>query len=152
MTSVGRPTALDGQALAWLTAALQREPSDHGFESGLWRNRDVQSLIERQFNIYHSNGYVRDLVGKLGMSHRMRPAKQRTEKKRCAVNAEVLAWIAATLRYPPSAQNLRGERWTNATLRAAIQQRFGVQYSRGYVWEITTDLRLSHLLTKQRVR
>jgi hypothetical protein len=49
---------------------LQRRKtlSSGGVHSGLWRNRDVQSLIERHFNIYHSNGYVRELVGKLGMS------------------------------------------------------------------------------------
>lgn len=81
MTTVGRHATLGAQALAWLRGALTQEPSDCGFKFGLWRNRDVQALIKRQFGEYHSNGYVRDIVGKPGISHRMRPAKQRSEKK-----------------------------------------------------------------------
>lgn len=63
MTTVGRHATLGAQALAWLRGALTQEPSDCGFKFGLWRNRDVQALIKRQFGEYHSNGYVRDIVG-----------------------------------------------------------------------------------------
>ena len=31
-------------------------------------------------------------------------------------------------------------------LRAAIERRFGIRYSRGHVWKIATDLDLSHLM------
>jgi transposase len=128
---------------------LKQKPSVHGFESNLWRNRDIQLLIERQFGVRHSNGYVRELVDKLGMSHRMRPATPRTEKKRCTMNAEARSWIAAVLKHSPQIQGLEGECWTNAKLREVIYQRFGVRYSRGYVWEIATGLGLSDLIVRR---
>jgi transposase len=106
-------------------------------------------LIERQFGVRHSNGYVRELVDKLGMSHRMRPATPRTEKKRCTMNAEARSWIAAVLKHSPQIQGLEGECWTNAKLREVIYQRFGVRYSRGYVWEIATGLGLSDLIVRR---
>jgi transposase len=104
MGSTGRRASLNAEALAWLTAALKQKPPVHGFKSGLWRNRDIQLLIERQFGVRHSNGYVREVVDKLGMSHRMRPARPRTEKKRCAMNAETRSWIAAVLKHSPQIQ------------------------------------------------
>ncbi len=41
-------------------------------------------------------------------------------------------------------------RWTNERLRAAIERRFGVRYSRGHAWKIATDFELSHLIRKAR--
>jgi transposase len=149
MGSTGRRASLDAEALAWLTAALKQKPSVHGFKSGLWRNRDIQLLIERQFGVRHSNGYVREVVDKLGMSHRMRPATPRTEKKRCTMNSEARSWIAAVLKHSPQFQGFEGEFWTNAKLREVIYQRFGVRYSCRYVWEIATGLGLSHLIANR---
>lgn len=74
MGSTGRSASLDAEALAWLTAALKQKPTVHGFKADLWRNHDIQLLIERQFGVRHSNGYVREIVDNLAMSHRMRPA------------------------------------------------------------------------------
>lgn len=58
----------------------------HGYESELWRSGDVQKLIMERVGVYHSSGHVRTLVGKLGLEHRMRPPKQRTEKKRLTIH------------------------------------------------------------------
>jgi transposase len=87
----GRDAALGPEALEWLRAALEQNPMAHGYESELWRNGDVQKLINEKFGIYHSSGHVRTLVGKLGLEHRMRPPKHRTEKKRLTINDETLA-------------------------------------------------------------
>ena len=37
-----------------VTVAREKGPRAHGFDSDLWRNRDVQALIKRKFDIYHS--------------------------------------------------------------------------------------------------
>jgi hypothetical protein len=65
LTTCGHRSTLDAKALRWLKAALEKGPRAHGFESELWRNRDVQALIKRRFDIDRSNGYVRQLVNKL---------------------------------------------------------------------------------------
>ncbi|ANB72746.1 hypothetical protein AYM40_10515 [Paraburkholderia phytofirmans OLGA172] len=98
LRSSGRKATLGPEALEWLRAALKRSLMAHGYESELWRNVDVQKLIKERFNVYHSSGHVRTLVGKLGLEHRMRPPKPRTEKKRLTINDGTLAWDAATVR------------------------------------------------------
>ncbi|WP_091809461.1 helix-turn-helix domain-containing protein [Burkholderia sp. WP9] len=47
----GHRSTLDSKALRWLKVALEKGPRAHGFESELWRNRDVQALIKRMRSI-----------------------------------------------------------------------------------------------------
>ena len=122
----------------------------HGYESELWKNGDVQRLIKERFGVYHSSGHVRTLVGKLGLEHRMRPPKQRTEKKRLTINDGTLAWVAATLKESPRVHGIDADHWTNGRLRAVLHRRVGVDYSRGYIWEIATRAGVADLLTKRR--
>jgi transposase len=150
--SPGRKASLGPDALEWLRAVLECSPLSHGYETELWRNRDVQKLINKQFGIYHSSGHVRTLVGKLGLERRMRPPKQRTEKKRLTINDETLAWIAATVKQSPRAHGIDADHWTNGRLRAALHRRVGVDYSRGYIWEIATRAGVADLLTRRRSR
>lgn len=122
----------------------------HGYETELWRNGDVQKLIKERVGIYHSSGHVRTLVGKLGLEHRMRPPKQRTEKKRLTINDETLAWIAATVKESPRVHGVDADHWTNGRLRTVLHRRVGVDYSRGYIWEIATRAGVAELLTRRR--
>jgi transposase len=145
-----RRASLGPTALGWLQAALEGNPMAHGCESELWRNSDVQKLISERFGVYHSSGYVRTLVGKLGLEHRMRAPKQRTEKTRLTINDETLAWVAATLTESPRAHGIEADHWTNGRLRTVLHRRVGVDYSRGYIWEIATRAGVVHLLTRLR--
>jgi transposase len=145
-----RDATLGPEALEWLRAALERSPMAHGYESELWKNGDVQRLIKERFGVYHSSGHVRTLVGKLGLEHRMRPPKQRTEKKRLTINDGTLAWVAATLKESPRVHGIDADHWTNGRLRAVLHRRVGVDYSRGYIWEIATRAGVADLLTKRR--
>jgi hypothetical protein len=43
-----------------------------------------------------------------------------------------------------------GDAWTNARLRALIEARVGVRFSRVYIWQIATKLGLGHRLPKSR--
>ena len=148
--SPGRKASLGPEALEWLRAVLEGSPLSHGYETDLWRNADIQKVINKQFGIYHSSGHVRTLVGKLGLERRMRPPRQRTEKTRLTINDETLAWIAATVKQSPRAHGIEADRWTNGRLRTALHQRVGVEYSRGYIWEIATRAGVQHLLTRRR--
>jgi transposase len=150
LRSPGRQATLGPEALEWLRAALERSPMAHGYESELWRNGDVQRLIKQRFGVYHSSGHVRTLVGKLGLEHRMRPPKQRMEKKRLTINDETLAWIAATVKESPRVHGIDADHWTNGRLRTALHRRVGVNYSRGYIWEIATRAAVADLLTRRR--
>jgi transposase len=149
LTTRGHRSTLDPKALKWLRAALEKGPRAHGFESELWRTRDVQALIKRRFDIDHSNGYVRQLVTKLGLAHRMRPPKRRTET-RLTVSDEVLAWVAMTVKQSPREHGMDGDHWNNARLRAVVQQRLGVEYSRGYIREIAIHAGVADVITRRR--
>lgn len=148
--SSGRDAALGPEALEWLRATLERSPMAHGYESELWRNVDVQKLIKERFGVYHSSGHVRTLVGKLGLEHRMRPPKQRTEKKRLTINDGTLARVAETVRQSPRVHGIDADNWTNARLRTVLHRRVGVDSSRGYIWEIATRAGVADLLTRRR--
>ncbi|MCI0151482.1 winged helix-turn-helix domain-containing protein [Paraburkholderia sediminicola] len=148
--SSGRKATLGPEALEWLRATLEGSPMAHGYETELWRNGDVQKLIKERFSVYYSSGHVRTLAGKLGLEHRMRPPKQRTEKKRLTINDETLEWVAATVKESPRARGIDADHWTNARLRIVLRQRVGVDYSRGYIWEIAARAGVADLLTRLR--
>ena len=150
LKSSGRKATLGPEALEWLRVTLEGSPMAHGYETELWRNGDVQKLIKEKFGVYHSAGHVRTVVGKLGMDHRMRSPKQRADKKPSAMNDETLAWVAATLRQSPRAHGVESDYWTNARLRTVLHQRVGVDYSRGYIWEIAARAGVADLLTRRR--
>ena len=57
-------------------------------------------------------------------------------------------WIASALRGSARAHGFDGDGWTNARLRALIEARVGVRFSRVYVWQIATNLGLGHRLSK----
>ncbi|MBU7443585.1 hypothetical protein KRI00_40830, partial [Paraburkholderia fungorum] len=76
--------------------------------------------------------------------------KARTEKKRVTMNDRTLAWVAATLKESPRAHGIDADHWTNARLRIVLHRRLGVEYSRGYVWEIATRAGVADLLTRLR--
>ncbi len=147
LRSSGRAATLGPEALEWLRAALERSPSAHGHESELWRNGDVQRLIKERFGVYHPSGHVRTLVGNLGLENRVRPPKQRTEKKRLTINDETLAWVAATVKESPRVHAIDADHWTNGRLRAVLHRRVGVDYSRAYILEIATRAGVADLLT-----
>jgi transposase len=149
LTARGHRSALDSKALKWLKAALEKGPLAHGFESDLWKNRDVQALIKRRFDVDYANGYVRQLVAKLGLADRMHPPKRRTEK-RLTVNEELLAWIAMTVKQSPRKHGMDGDHWNNARLRALVQQRLGIEFSRSYIREIAMHAGVADLITRRR--
>jgi hypothetical protein len=64
------------------------------------------------------------------------------------LNEEALAWIAAAVKDSPRAHGI--DLWNNARLRTALQQRFGIEYSRGYVWEIATRAGVATILSRRR--
>ncbi|SEF13345.1 Transposase [Burkholderia sp. WP9] len=150
LRSSGRKATLSAADLDWLRGKLEANPTAQGFETELWRSGDVQKLIKEKFGIYHSHGHVRRIVGKLGLEHRMRPPKQRTEKKRLTIDDEVLAWVAATLKELPRAHGIDADNWTNARLRTVIRQRVGVDYTRGYILKIAIRAGVADLLTRRR--
>lgn len=61
-----------------------------------------------------------------------------------------LDWIAEALQGPARAHGFESDAWTNARLRELIERRYGVRYSRVYVWQIATNLGLGHALSKSR--
>jgi transposase len=66
------------------------------------------------------------------------------------LDQEALEWIALTLQGSARAHGFESDAWTNARLRGLIEQRYGVRFSRVYIWQIATKLGLGHLLSKSR--
>ena len=61
-----------------------------------------------------------------------------------------LEWIAVALQGSARLHGFDSDAWTNARLRAVIESRFGVRYSRVYIWQIATNLGLGYCLTKSK--
>lgn len=57
-------------------------------------------------------------------------------------------WIATALGGSAREHGFPTDAWTNSRLRELIEKRFGVSYSRVYVWQLATNLGLGHRLTK----
>ena len=66
------------------------------------------------------------------------------------LDPETRAWIAAALCNSASRYGFDSDAWTNSRLRALIEARVGVRFSRVYVWQIATNLGLGHRLSKSR--
>ena len=67
-----------------------------------------------------------------------------------SVDQETRDWIAAALQTSAMKYGFENDEWTNARLRALIEQRIGIRFSRVYVWQIATNLGLAHRLSKPR--
>jgi transposase len=61
---------------------------------------------------------------------------------------QALEWIASALQGSAKLQGYESDAWTNARLRALIAKKYGVKYSRVYIWQIATNLGLGHLLSR----
>jgi transposase len=92
----------------------------------------------RRYKAIVSEGGL-DALGKMGVGGRA-----------SVLDREALDWIAAALRGPARAHGFESDAWTNARLRELIERRYGVRYSRVYIWQIATNLGLGHLLSKSR--
>ena len=77
-------------------------------------------------------------------------AKMGVGGRASVLDRQALDWIAAALQGPARAHGFESDAWTNARLRELIERRYGVRYSRVYIWQIATNLGLGHLLSKSR--
>jgi transposase len=59
-------------------------------------------------------------------------------------------WISAALQRSAKDFGFESDAWTNARLMHLIQSKFGVKFSRVYVWQLATNLGCGHLLSKSR--
>jgi transposase len=66
------------------------------------------------------------------------------------LDQQALEWISTALHGSAKDYGFDSEAWTNARLRALIESKYGVRYSRVYIWQIATNLGLGHLLSKSR--
>ncbi|SAK42733.1 transposon protein [Caballeronia fortuita] len=69
--------------------------------------------------------------------------------KASALSESDLEWIAAALQEPATKHGFESESWTNARLREVIERKFGVQYSRVYVWQLANALGLGSRLMRK---
>ena len=64
----GRPTKLDGRALAWIYKLVQRDPRQYQFKFALWTSIMVREIIRRQFGVSLSRSSVCRLLNQMGLS------------------------------------------------------------------------------------
>ncbi|CAE6946011.1 hypothetical protein R69608_05524 [Paraburkholderia nemoris] len=143
----GRKSVLDATARQWIADTVRQSPRLHGFETDRWSNSKLRDVIERKFGVRYSHVYVRQLTIDLGLIEHMRPRKAPVRQSPRVFDDDALAWIVATLHGSPRAHGFDAERWTYERLASVIERRFGVLYSRRYVWQIATHLNLGHMLT-----
>jgi transposase len=151
MSVGGRHPALDARGLEWIAISLRSSPAAFGFNSDRWTDGRLQSVIRNQFGVDFSRVYVRQIMIDLGFGNRLTARRDRTTTSNSPVLAPAtLSWIAAALRHSPRVEGFDADKWTNERLRAAIENRLGIRYSRTHVWKIATNLGLSHLISKSK--
>ena len=151
MSVGGRKPSLSLEARESIATALRGSASTHGYKSDRWTDGRLRSLIARDFGISFSRVYVRQLIIDLGFADCLKPKSSSHVGPSSQVStATLMSWVASALRHSTKAQGIEADSWTNERLRAAIERRFGIRYSRGHVWKIATDLELSHLIRKAR--
>jgi transposase len=64
----GRPSKLDGRALAWIYKVVQKDPRQYKFKFALWTSVMVREIILRQFGVSLSRSSVCRLMGQMGLS------------------------------------------------------------------------------------
>ncbi|MDR5739650.1 MULTISPECIES: helix-turn-helix domain-containing protein [unclassified Caballeronia] len=77
-------------------------------------------------------------------------AKMGVGGRASVLDQDALGWIATALQGSARDHGFESDAWTNARLREVIERRYGVRYSRVYVWQIATNLGLAHVLSKSR--
>jgi transposase len=150
MSVGGRKPSLSLEAREWIATALRGSASTHGYESERWTDGRLRSVIARELGISFSRVYVRQLIIDLGIDDCLTTKHGPQVGPAAKELTATLTWIAGALRDSPKAQGIEADNWTNERLRAAIERRFGIRYSRGHVWKIATNLGLSHLMRKSR--
>jgi hypothetical protein len=55
-----------------------------------------------------------------------------------------------TVKQSPREHGMEGDHWNTARLRAVVQQRLGVEYSRGYIREIAIHAGVAEFITRRR--
>ncbi|BBP97148.1 hypothetical protein BSFA1_22770 [Burkholderia sp. SFA1] len=67
-----------------------------------------------------------------------------------ALGEEGIMWLESALRDSARNYGFESDAWTNSRVRALIEQKFGVRFSRVYIWQLATNLGLGHVLSKSR--
>ena len=151
MSAGGRKPSLSPEARERIATALRGSASVHVYKSDQWTDGRLRSLIAKDLGISFSRVYVRQIIIGLGFADCLKPkSSSHVGPSQQVSTATFRSWVAASLRHSPKAQGIEADSWTNERLRAAIERRFGIRYSRGHVWKIATDLELSHLIRKAR--
>ena len=70
------PGILDDQALSWIAAALRHSPRLHDFDSDLWTNQRLGTIIERKLGVRYSRSHVWKIATDLGLSHLLSKARK----------------------------------------------------------------------------
>jgi transposase len=65
----GRSSALDDDALIWISKALQGSAKVHGFESDVWTNSRLRGLIDTTYGVRFSRVYIWQIATNLGLGH-----------------------------------------------------------------------------------
>jgi transposase len=130
----GRKSALNTEAFEWIANALLTSPAAFGFDSDQWTDGRLQQVIQKRFGVGFSRVYVRRIMIDLGFADQLKSRRgQPTISTPSALTPATLSWIAAALRHSPRVEGFDANRWTNERLKAAIQNRLGVRYSRMHV-------------------
>ena len=64
----GRPTKLDGRAIAWIYKVVQKDPRQYEFKFALWTSLMVKEIIYRKFDVRMSKSSVCRLLNQMGLS------------------------------------------------------------------------------------
>lgn len=126
---------LPARALRELSACLRRLPRESGITGDRWSAARIHRLLRKRFGLKLSPRYAIRHLRQAGM----RVTLVRAREPRLSRSA--LARLRRTLRRPPSAAGLAGERWSRARIAELIERRFKRRFTPAHAGRLARRLR-----------
>lgn len=129
------PRFLSRRALRELSACLRRPPRESGIAGERWSAARIHRLLQKRFGLNLSPRYAIRRLRQAGV--RVKLVRAREPR----LSRSALARLRRTLRRPPSAAGLAGERWSRARIAELIERRFKRRFTPAHAGRLARRLR-----------
>lgn len=126
---------LSRRELLTVSACLRGPPRESGIAGERWSTARIHRLLRKRFGLKLSPRYAIRRLRQAGV--RVKLVRAREPR----LSRSALARLRRTLRRPPSAAGLAGERWSRARIAELIQRRFNRHFTPAHAGRLARRLR-----------
>lgn len=126
---------LAARTLRQIAACLRRPPREAGIVGDRWSVARVHRLLRKRFDVELSPRHALRRLREAGVHVRLKRAREPKLTRRA------LEQLQRTLRRPPTAAGLTGERWSRARIAELIERRFHRRFTAVHAGRLARRLR-----------